>query len=50
MRKNAGLHTWDPINIGLYGDTDYDFEKISSIIEKTCLIKPNKLTTTLLIC
>lgn len=47
MRKNAGLHTWDPINIGLYGDTDYDFEKISSIIEKTCLIKPNKLTTTL---
>jgi len=43
MRKNAGLHPWDPINLGIYGETEYEFDKIMATIEKTCSIKPTKL-------
>ena len=43
MRKNAGLHPWDPINLGLYGNTEYSFDKISEQIYSICMIKPIKL-------
>jgi len=45
MRQNAGLESWNPIKLGIYGETEFDFESISPIIEKTCEIKPNKLFT-----
>ena len=43
MRKNAGLHPWDSIKLGMYGHTEFEFNMITSIIENTCTIKPIKL-------
>ena len=43
MRKKAGLHPWNPVKLGILGDTEYDFEKIKYEIEKTCSIMPIKL-------
>jgi len=43
MRKNAGLHPWDPIKLGLFGQTEFEFEKIKDQITTTCSIMPVKL-------